>query len=146
MGLKAAMQASHDWHEAVASNMDYGPEGAALPPPWYPAVKQGAFEIVPLTTAADIYREGHAMHHCVATYADRVRAGGCYVFSVRQNNERVATISLVRDGGRILIDQVRGPCNIEPSKPIMTAVRQWFRKQPAVLPSPFSTLPFEDAA
>jgi PcfJ-like protein len=131
MGLKAAIQASRDWHEAVASNMDDSPEGLALPPPWYPAAIQGDFEIVPVTTAVDLYREGHEMHHCVATYADDIRNGTSYVFSVRQNCERVATMSLVRDCARILIDQVRGPCNTAPPKAIMTAVRQWLREREA---------------
>ena len=71
------------------------------------------------------------MHHCVATYADRVREGACYVFSVRQSGERVATVSLVRDGARVLIEQVRGPCNSTPTTAIMTAVRQWLRTRPA---------------
>ena len=131
MGFKAAIKASHDWHEAVASHMD-GADGLALPPPWFPAAKQGAFEIIPVTTAADLYREGHVMHHCVATYADCVRGGASYVFSVRREGKGVATISLVRDGGRILIDQVRGLCNAAPPKAVMAAVRQWLRTQPAM--------------
>ena len=130
MGLKAATQASQEWHEAVATNADCR-QGRELPAPWYPAAKQGAFDIVPIATAADLYREGQAMHHCVATYADRVREGACYVFSVRQSGERVATVSLVRDGARVLIEQVRGPCNSTPTTAIMTALRQWLRTRPA---------------
>ena len=130
MGLKAATQASQEWHEAVATHADCR-QGLELPPPWFPAAKQGAFEIVPIATAADLYREGQAMHHCVATYADRVREGACYVFSVRQSGERVATVSLVRHGARVLIEQVRGPCNSTPTTAIMTAVQQWLRTRPA---------------
>jgi hypothetical protein len=129
MGLKAATQASQEWHEAVATNADCR-RGRELPAPWYPAAKQGSFNIIPIATAADLYREGQAMHHCVATYADRVRAGVCYVFSVRQSGERVATVSLVRHGARVLIEQVRGPCNSTPPKAIMTASRQWLRTRP----------------
>ena len=114
MGLKAATQASQEWHEAVATNADCR-QGRELPAPWYPAAKQGGFDIIPIATAADLYREGQAMHHCVATYADRVREGACYVFSVRQSGERVATVSLVRDGAQVLIEQVRGPCNNTPT-------------------------------
>jgi PcfJ-like protein len=130
MGLKAATQASQEWHEAVATNADCR-QGYELPPPWYPAEKQGAFEIVPIVTAADLYREGQAMHHCVATYGDRIREGACYVFSVRQSGERKATVSLVRDGARVQIEQVRGPCNSTPTTAIMTALRQWLRTRPA---------------
>ena len=130
MGLKAATQASQEWHEAVATNADCR-QGRELPAPWYPAAKQGAFDIIPIATAIDLYREGQAMHHCVATYADRVREGACYVFSVRQRGQRVATVSLVRDGARILIEQVRGPRNTTPPTAIMMALQQWLRTRPA---------------
>ena len=85
-------------------------------------------------TAADLYREGQAMHHCVATYADRVREGACYVFSVRRSGKRVATVSLFRHGGRVLIEQVRGPCNSTPTTAMMTAVQQWLHTRPAIQP------------
>ena len=137
MGLKAALEASHDWHEAVATNADC--TGGPLPPAWYPAAKVGAFEITPVETAMDLFREGQAMHHCVSSYADRIRDGSCCVFSVRQNGERVATVSLIRhDGhgcmvchdGKISIDQISGPCNTDPPKAVMTAVRRWLHAQP----------------
>ncbi len=136
MGVKAVMQASHDWHEAVASNAD-STDSSALPPPWFPAGKQGAFEIIPITTAGGLVREGYAMHHCVGSYADRVRGGDCYVYSVRKDGERVATVSLVPPGPfignvrQVSIEQVRGPCNAEPPKAIVTAVRQWLREREA---------------
>jgi hypothetical protein len=133
MGLKAATQASQEWHEAVATHADCR-QDLELPSPWFPAAKQGSFEIVPIVTATDLYREGQAMHHCVATYADRVREGACYVFSVRQSGERVATVSLVRDCARVLIEQVRGPCNSTPTTAMMTALRQWLRTRPAIQP------------
>jgi hypothetical protein len=136
IGLKAATQASQKWHQAVATNADCRPD-RELPAPWYPAAKQGAFEIVPIVTAVDLYREGQAMHHCVAAYADRVRGGDCYVFSVRQSGERVATVSLIRDSARVLIEQVRGPCNTAPSTAIMTALRQWLRIQPELAIQPW---------
>ena len=71
MGLKAATQASQEWHEAVATYADCR-QDLELPSPWFPAAKQGRFDIIPIATAGDLYREGQAMHHCVATYADRV--------------------------------------------------------------------------
>jgi hypothetical protein len=133
MGLKAATQASQEWHEAVATHADCR-QDLELPTPWFPAAKQGRFDIIPIVTTADLYREGHAMHHCVATYADRVREGVCYVFSVRQSGQRVATVSLFRHGAQVMIEQVRGPCNSTPTTAIMTAVRQWLRTRPAIQP------------
>ena len=122
MALKTAIKASHDWHEADAGDR-------ALPPPWYPPATQGGFDIVPLTTSADLYREGHAMHHCVATYVDQVRQGASYVFSVRSDGKRIATISLICRGETVSIHQLRGPRNAAPPKAVTAAVRQWLRAQ-----------------
>ena len=128
MALRTAIQASHEWHEAVASHMDDAGD-LALPPPWYPPATQGGFDIVPLTTSADLYREGHAMHHCVATYVDQVRQGNCYIFSVRRDGKRIATVSLICHGETVSIQQLRGPCNTAPPKAVAAAVRQWLRAQ-----------------
>jgi hypothetical protein len=101
----------------------------ALPPPWYPPATKGGFDIVPLATGADLYREGHAMHHCVATYVDEVRQGTSYIFSVRSGGKRIATISLILNCEAIAIQQLRGPCNVAPPKGVAAAVRQWLRAQ-----------------
>ena len=94
----------------------------------YPPTTQGCFDIVPLTTSADLYREGHAMHHCVATYVDQVRQGTSYIFSVRREGKRIATISLIRDGESVSIQQLRGPCNAH-RQGGRCRVRQWLRAQ-----------------
>ena len=101
----------------------------ALPPPWYPPATLGGFDIVPLTTSADLYREGHAMHHCVATYVEQVRQGTSYIFSVRRDGKRIATISLSCHSETISIQQLRGPCNTAPPKAVSAAVRKWLRAQ-----------------
>jgi hypothetical protein len=127
MSLKTVTMLSAQWHEAVASHMT-GPD-LALPPPWYPAAKVGDLEIVPIEDSGELYREGAAMHHCVGTYADDVRAGWLYVYSVRRDGERVATLALARDrtGTKAQLYQLRGPCNAEPSQAIASAVQRWLR-------------------
>ena len=112
MALTTAIHESYEWHKAAAGHLsDVGDR--ALPPPWYPPAMQGGFDIVPLTTSADLYREGYAMHHCVGTYIDQVLQGTSYIFSVRCEGKRIATISLIRIGERVSIQQLRGPCNAE---------------------------------
>ena len=127
MSLKTVTMLSAQWHEALASNMT-GPD-LALPPPWYPAAKVGDLEIVPIENSGDLYREGALMHHCVGTYADDVRAGRLYVYSVRRDGQRVATLALARDrtSNKAQLDQLRGPCNAEPSHAIASAVQRWLR-------------------
>lgn len=110
MSLRTATKLSAGWHEAVANSQDTA-EGLAFPKPWVPAAAQGPFEIVPLTSATELFHEGAAMHHCVRAYANRVRAGEVYVYSVRRNSKRLATVSLCRHYGQVLIEQIRGPCN-----------------------------------
>ena len=127
MSLKTAMELSADWHEAVANNLD-GPN-SAFPDPWYPAARLGDYEILPIEDAASLYREGTAMHHCVGTYGDQVQRGDLYIYSIRRNGERVATLALGRDNGRAYLEQIRGPCNTDPPKAIVATVQRWLRAQ-----------------
>jgi len=127
MSLKTATALSGDWHEAVANNLD-GPN-FAFPDPWFPAARLGDYEILPIEDAASLYREGTAMHHCVGTYGDEVRCGECYVYSIRRNGERVATVALYRDNGRTYLDQIRGRCNTEPPKAMVATVVRWLPAQ-----------------
>jgi PcfJ-like protein len=124
---------SADWHEAVANNLD-GPN-FAFPDPWFPAASLGDYEILPIEDGASLYREGTAMHHCVGTYGDEVQRGDCYVYSIRRNNERVATVALCRHDGRTYLDQIRGRCNIQPPKAIVATVLRWLHSQRPLPPS-----------
>jgi hypothetical protein len=128
MSIKTVRKLSHEWHEAVARDQDCS--GAPFPPPWYAASAVGEFEFVPIDSRADLYREGQAMHHCVASYSDQVQADQFYVYSARKDGERLATIALNRtpDGPGIL--QIRGPCNTEVSPRVMQAARKWLRALP----------------
>jgi hypothetical protein len=123
MSLRTTQELSGQWHEAVAlsQDADHGP----FPDPWLPATIQGPFEIVPLTSAIDLHHEGAAMHHCVASYAGRVRAGETYVYSVRRDGNRLATVSLQRHRGQFYPEQIRGPCNAQAPKSIIKAVTSW---------------------
>jgi PcfJ-like protein len=132
MSLKTAMMLSADWHEAVANNLDGS--NSAFPNPWYPAARLGDYEILPIEDAASLYREGTAMHHCVGTYGDQVQLGSTYIYSIRRNGERVATLALGRDGGRAYLDQIRGPCNTDPPKTIVGVARRWLRAQKPLPP------------
>ena len=127
MSLKTAMALSADWHEAVANNLD-GPN-SAFPPPWYPAARLGDYEILPIEDAASLYREGTVMHHCVGTYGDQVQRGYLYIYSIRRNGERVATLALGRHDGRTWVEQIRGPCNTDLPKVTVAAAVRWLHTQ-----------------
>ena len=127
MSLKTVTKLSSDWHEAVANNMS-GPH-YEFPEPWCCAGEQCGYEIVPIVTSADLYREGHALHHCVGTQGRRVHTGETYFYSIRRQKERVATLELLRRGEGVAIGQLRGSCNIQVSKKLVRAVRNWLRSQ-----------------
>jgi hypothetical protein len=127
MSPQTVARLSADWHEAVASNMS-GPS-YLFPEPWCDAGLVHEYKIVPITNSADLYREGRTMHHCVGSYGDRVRQGETYIYSVRKDEERIATVELGTHRGQVWIGQLRGPCNSQVSKEIEQAVSIWLRLQ-----------------
>jgi hypothetical protein len=140
MSLKTVTTLSAEWHEAVAAAMD-GPD-AAFPPPWYPTAKVGDFDILPIETSAELYREGAAMHHCVGTYVEAVQNGRCYVYSVRQADKRIATFALVRGAVSGELSEIRGPCNAQVPEKTIAAVRRWLRAQPPLPAAPITECEF----
>lgn len=81
------------------------------------------FEFVPLRSCEDLYLEGAAMRHCVASYSREVMAGTARIFSVRQDGRRVATLELGRplQWGAKLMSLSTG----------VTITRRWTRPRPA---------------
>ena len=57
----------------------------------------------------DLDVEGNFMHHCVGSYADKVKGGQCTIYSLRNKfNNPEATIEVARDGK---VMQIKGPSN-----------------------------------
>ena len=81
-------------------------EECQLPPPPLP----GTPDIVPLTRVSELADEGRNQHHCVYSYAARVKQGACYVYRVLKPER--ATLSIVKgDDGSWEIDQLYLACN-----------------------------------
>lgn len=74
------------------------------------------------------------MHHCVGTYASEVKCGGIYVYSIRRDGERQATLALARNGSSASLIQIRGHCNAQPSKAIISTAQRWLRAQTPLPP------------
>jgi PcfJ-like protein len=127
MSLATVIELSGDWHEAVAANMT-GPS-TEFPEPWCPGGVSGSFNIVPITSSSELYREGKLLHHCAGTYAGRVHSGERYIFSVRRDGSPLATLELVHSGTGVAIGQVRGACNAKAPKEVLRAVNSWLRAQ-----------------
>jgi hypothetical protein len=125
MSLKTVTELSAEWHKAVQDTD--GPQ-YTFPPPWYPAGSFAGYDLVPLTSSTDLYQEGRTMHNCVASYGERVVDGDCYIYSVRQNGERVATAEVAKHDGKVHVGQVRNNCN-RPAPEIEFVVREWLSRQ-----------------
>lgn len=118
--IAEASLACERWHEAIvrqiyevgctaeqlAAVADYGP----LPDE---AVVDGHM-FVALRTRPRIYEEGRAMHHCVATYAEQVFAGRCWIYSVVRGDERIATLELRPAANGFALAQIKAHCNRPP--------------------------------
>jgi hypothetical protein len=112
------------WHKAIAK-CKAAKSNYKIPAPWYPAGRVNGYQIVPLATTEELWKEGRAMHHCAGSYDYRVAAGKCYIYSVRQDDNRVATVELVRKQGKVKPLQIRAARNAEPPKEVKIAVRKW---------------------
>ena len=94
-------------------------EAGPFPEPPVP----GTPDIVPLTSARDLIEEGEAMQHCVAIYAARVLAGGCYVYRVLRPER--ATVCLARTEHGWVLEQCAGVANAVVGNESLATVERW---------------------
>jgi hypothetical protein len=86
------------------------------------------FTLIPPKTAAEIVAEGHALHHCVGAYAERVARGDCIVLFLRRAekiDEPFYTVEL--RNGRIV--QARGQNNSAPTPEVNRYLSLWEKKK-----------------
>ena len=84
--------------------------------------------IRPVNSIEELNIEGMKMHHCVATYGNKVVAEKCYIFTVRSINEPdepLATLELSQDKKRII--QLRGKHNAVVSDDIEAFCNYWLK-------------------
>ena len=90
------------------------------------------WELVELSSSAQLRAEGRALRHCVATYARRCQWGFCEIRSLR----RIGASSSVRSVATIEVDpraraivQARGMRNGRISARARDLVGQWARRE-----------------
>lgn len=84
---------------------------------------QGSETIIPITNSVMLLREGRAMHHCVASYRERILRGACYIYQVTVPER--ATLEIILHQNRPRIGQLRLKYNREPAQQTFDAVKQW---------------------
>ena len=77
-----------------------------------------------ITTVGELYDEGREMRHCVATRAEDILAGRCYVYRMELDGERGTLQVGIRPGG-LVIDEFRLRDNGEPSPAAQKAAANW---------------------
>lgn len=83
----------------------------------------------PLETAADLACEGEEMHHCVASHLDEIERGETIAVSLRFGDERMTATLYPMDRGQLVIDQLAGFANGEPSEEAVRVVEEWLAEQ-----------------
>lgn len=131
--FQQALAAAEEWHHRLARErtetqtlnklgfafdyrFPYGaiPDQLDLPPYSFHALRSGE----------ELFEEGRALRHCVASYIAKVAHGHSYIIGVRQADRRIATVELVPSigqGTRWRITQIAGPCNAPASDAVRTA-------------------------
>ncbi len=123
----AALKHADDWQQRLILTAQIGADGVA--DVWFmPSIIDGII-FVPLRTVAEICEEAKVMQNCVASYGYALERGQTRLWSVRKDDQRVATLSV---GSRyrdtiVGVDQIQGPKNGEVAEPIIRAAHQWVR-------------------
>ncbi|MGE3804637.1 MAG: PcfJ domain-containing protein [Gemmataceae bacterium] len=89
------------------------------------------WSFVELTSGEELFCEGQALHHCVATYAGQCAAGNAVIVSVRFMGERRLTIEIQPSTG--LVIQAKGKRNRPASGDEQRVIRRWLER--VVVPS-----------
>jgi len=86
---------------------------------------QSTWSFVELTSGEELFREGQAMHHCVAGYAARCASGHSAIVSVLHNGMRRITVEINPKTRQVV--QARGPCNRPAQPEERRAISLWLR-------------------
>lgn len=75
----------------------------------------------------DIVAEGHALHHCVGSYVDRVAKQECIILFLRQIEQMDKPFYTIEVRNQKVI-QVRGERNAEATKEVSDFMKQWEKR------------------
>jgi hypothetical protein len=111
----------HRLHEQVVEELSLHKGRGTLPFPAPPV--EGTDTIVPLRNALELVVEGRDQHNCVASYERLARRGDVALYRVTAPER--ATLSLVPDGRKWKVSELKGTCNRRVSSATRTAVNRW---------------------
>ena len=121
-----------EWHEAIAgkgSGKMYEPTDPNNIVYRYENPKGWTIQAV--TTENDLLAEGNKMDNCVSSYANDVKKGYIYVYSLRNDkNYPLATIGIDGDGKRVT--EIKANGNEEPDTNMKKIIGEWLKTIPGV--------------
>ena len=150
MNYENVKAASIDWHnkQIEAARITRLEElKKPYPEPWVASMAYpDGYTIEPITKYEDLIKEGDDMHHCISSYHPQIISGYCYIYSVKKDNKKIATVELIKEfwpevsellsqvAGRplaipkiIRVAQARGPCNARPDNATMETIYHWLK-------------------
>ena len=121
--VQSIMLAADLWHKDLAvakvTHTNYKSWKGCNIPNYYADSESYEFEVVQLTTAAQLREEGSTMHHCVGSYAHSCANGSIAIFSARQKSKSDGTkkniLTIEVDLRYRRVTQARGKYNERPS-------------------------------
>jgi hypothetical protein len=147
--LAQALEASRRWHEETSQRSQEQDFFARHGIEWKEEIKNwgllitmkiGELTFEALNSGEKLYVDGKIMHHCVGSYSGAVISGRSRIYSISQDEKRIATIELNKPGvrtGRDINDlrgfqwavaQLKGPCNARPATHVWTAANKFLKE------------------
>lgn len=138
MRFSEAARLAVSWFERVI--MEYCVEDKVNYGDWFKERKACGYRFLPLQTPGELSEEGDSMNNCVESYAGKVAAGSCLIYSIRRGGKRVATMEITpclaqKRKGRIA--QLERAGNTGADEPLRRAAESWLAKRGAY---PFAVL------
>jgi hypothetical protein len=88
-----------------------------------PQAQGGKWTVTELCNGRELYQEGHAMRHCVSSYAYACANNRSAIFSLRCDDLRKVTIELNLPSKKVA--QAKGPCNRNADAREMAIIATW---------------------
>lgn len=136
--VQSILRLMQDWHRSLGVG---GPAVSWMRSPFEPLVVEESsqdglgtprrWHMMELTNSAQLRSEGAALHHCVATYADRCCRGVSSIWSLRfWQGEKIHHVLTVEvDPGRRTVTEARGRANRAASGKPLRLLQDWAARE-----------------
>jgi hypothetical protein len=123
---------SDEWHQQLIAGR-YGYSLEMLNKEWKKTIdidftyndEEREWTITEITSGKLLFEEGKDMHNCVFSYLGRCISRNCTIFSVKENDKRVATLEISREHRLI---QAKGKFNYIINKETQNIIIKWANK------------------